>query len=138
MEDVQRYDHAGGMLEFDTGPFVRYDDYAAILAEVERLTAERDEAIREAEICKAIIKHCGGSFVVKCMLCGKPFDVRDPDWLKHDLMCSKHPMRAVERERDAALARIEKARVILLFRGNGMSDVSIMDRALAALTEVPT
>jgi len=41
----------------------------------------------------------------------------------------------LQRERDAALARIEKARVILLFRGNGMSDVSIMDRALAALAE---
>jgi DnaJ-domain-containing protein 1 len=68
--------------------------------------AERDAATREAEICKAIIKHCGGSFVVKCMLCGAPYDVRDPDWLKHDLTCPKHPMRDVERERDALARRM--------------------------------
>jgi hypothetical protein len=75
--------------------------------------AERDAATREAEICKAIIKHCGGSFVVKCMLCGAPYDVRDPDWLKHDLVCPKHPMRDVERERDAIARRMVKAVEVL-------------------------
>jgi hypothetical protein len=82
--------------------------------------AERDAATREAEICKAIIKHCGGSFVVKCMLCGKPFDVRDPDWLKHDLACPKHPMRDVERERDALARRMRVVdmRVVACWRSD--------------------
>lgn len=91
------------------------EDVLALLVPelVTQLRAERDAAIREAEICKAIIKHCGGSFVVKCMLCGAPYDVRDPDWMKHDLTCPKHPMRDVERERDAIARRMVKAVEVL-------------------------
>jgi hypothetical protein len=123
--DVKRYDatveygpgwDAGASAVMDeaaNGDWVEFTDYAAVEAECDRLRAERDAATREAEICKAIIKHCGGSFVVKCMLCGAPYDVRDPDWLKHDLTCPKHPMRDVERERDALARRMVKAVEVL-------------------------
>ena len=116
MEDVRRYDHAGGMLEFDTGPFVRYDDYAAILAEF------KQRAGIIAEIRAAL---------------GSDMLTLDTD-LAGDVRALRAEVERLTAERDAALSRIEKARVILLFRGNGMSDVSIMDRALAALMEVPT
>lgn len=126
------------MDEAADGDWVEFTDYAAVEAERDRLRtelaferdaanqlladeydarkkaeAERDAAAHETEICKAIIKHCGGSFVVKCMLCGAPYDVRDPDWLKHDLVCPKHPMRDVERERDALARRMVKAVEVL-------------------------
>jgi len=37
--DVKRYDYGGGMMEFDTGPYVRFDDYEALRAECDRLRA---------------------------------------------------------------------------------------------------
>lgn len=80
--------------------------FGELARELARLQRERDEAVRSRDI----EKEC---FRVTNAACKSALD-----------------------QRDAALARIEKALVILLFRGNGMSDVSIMDRALAALMEV--
>ncbi len=66
------------------------------------------------------------------------FDPCAAQGIRGELWTLRAEVERLTAERDAALSRIEKARVILLYRGNGMSDVSIMDRALAALMEVPT
>lgn len=51
--DVKRYDYGGGMMEFDTGPYVRFDDYAALRAECDQMR-ERLRLIEITENMKIV------------------------------------------------------------------------------------
>lgn len=100
--DVKRYDYGGGMMEFDTGPYVRFDDYAALLAECDRLRSR--VAVLEARPENAIV---AGLEYEAAQLRAERDEERTARELMNSVMAgmAEHNAR-LERERDRLMAAL--------------------------------
>jgi hypothetical protein len=77
----------------------------------ETLRRERDAALVEVERLKGELELMRGT--TYCAYCSERFELDSPDMTErvtaHILTCPKHPMRAVEAERDALQAELREA-----------------------------